>query len=105
MNIEEVRELIQIINIMKECANKDEYFEITDEDVKVLYDYITELQEENRTLKEFNVCVGCNNNPDYETRINKAIEYINKTTNNTMFELRSDTGELNYLMRILKGDE
>lgn len=38
-------------------------------------------------------------------RINKAIEYINKTTNNTMFELRSDTGELNYLMRILKGEE
>ena len=51
---------------------------------------IIRLSKENKELKE---------------RINKAIEYINKTTNNTMFELRSDTGELNYLMRILKGDE
>ena len=25
-----------------------------------------ELEEENKTLKELNVCVGCNNNPDYK---------------------------------------
>ena len=36
-------------------------------------------------------------------RIDKAIEYIEKTTNNGMFELRSDNGELDKLLDILKG--
>lgn len=53
MNIEEVRELIEIIDIMKYSVDSDCYFEISDKDVKVLYDYITKLQEENRTLKEY----------------------------------------------------
>ncbi len=34
---------------------------------------------------------------------NKAIEYINKHTNNGMFELRSDTNEIEELLNILKG--
>ena len=33
----------------------------------------------------------------------KAIEYINKHTNNGMFELRSDTNEIEELLDILKG--
>lgn len=33
----------------------------------------------------------------------KAIEYINKHTNNGMFELRSDTNEIEELLNILKG--
>lgn len=40
-----------------------------------------------------------------EERIDKAIEYIKEHTNNGMFELRSDTGELNYLLRILEDKE
>jgi chromosome segregation ATPase len=43
-----------------------------------LRDKIKELEEENKTLKELNVCVGCDNNPDYKSRIDKAIEYIDK---------------------------
>ena len=43
-------------------------------------DRIKELEEENKTLKELNVCVGCNNNPDYKTRI-KELEEENKKLN------------------------
>lgn len=49
---------------------------ITLEELHNLSDYITNLQKENRTLKELNACVGCNNNPDYKSRIDKAVEYI-----------------------------
>ena len=35
---------------------------------------IEELEEENKTLKELNVCVGCDNNPDYKTRIKELEE-------------------------------
>ena len=41
---------------------------------------VKELEEENNTLKELNVCVGCDNNPDYKSRIDKAIEYIEENT-------------------------
>lgn len=44
-----------------------------------LKDYITNLQEENEILKELNICVGCENNPDYKLRCEKAINFINKT--------------------------
>lgn len=47
----------------------------TEEKAFKFKNYITNLQEENEILKELNVCVGCNNNPDYKTRIDKAIEY------------------------------
>lgn len=40
---------------------------------------------------------------DYEKRLNKAIEYIKEHTNNCMFELRSDTNEIEELLNILKG--
>ena len=46
------------------------------EERKKLANYITNLQEENKILKELNICVGCNNNPDYKSRIEKAINYI-----------------------------
>ena len=40
-----------------------------------------DLQKENEILKEQNVCVGCNNNPDYKSRNEKAREiYKNRNT-------------------------
>lgn len=38
-----------------------------------------------------------------KSKNDKAIEYINKHTNNGMFELRSDTNEIEELLNILKG--
>jgi cell shape-determining protein MreC len=49
--------------------------------IRQLQQRIKELEEENKTLKELNVCVGCDNNPDYKSRIDKAIEEL-KTANN-----------------------
>ena len=80
---------------------KSGYFIICDKD------YITNLQEENKTLKELNVCVGCNNNPDYKTRIDKAIEYLK---NNACFSDKYfcddlDTYECKELFNILQGSD
>lgn len=50
-----------------------------DEQIRKCLDSISreeELEEENKQLKELNVCVGCENNPDYKTRINKAKRFI-----------------------------
>ena len=49
------------------------------------YDY---LKEENESLKELNVCVGCNNNPDYKSRNEKTIELLNRHD--------IDTGDIYY---------
>lgn len=70
---------------------------------------LTEYAEENETLKELNVCVGCNNNPDYKTRIDKAIEYINKVK--AINDKEDDDMYWEYevffpnMLNILQGDE
>ena len=46
-------------------------------DANLLFSYICELEEENKKLKELNVCVGCDNNTDYKSRNEKALEVIN----------------------------
>ena len=53
-----------------------------------LLDYITNLQEENKVLKELNVCVGCKNNLSLQERIDKAIELLNRHD--------IDTGDIYY---------
>jgi hypothetical protein len=68
-----------------------------------LRDKIKELEKENKTLKELNVCVGCDNNPDYKKRIYKAIEYIElKSTIHKTYCL--DREEMKVLLKILKGE-
>jgi len=72
-----------------------------------LRDKIKELEKENKTLKELNVCVGCNNNPDYKSIIDKAIEYIKDNAsyvediNRCVDDLRDD--DCDELLKILKG--
>ena len=51
-----------------------------DEAVKLLI----QLQKENEILKELNVCVGCNNNTDYKSRIDKAIKCVEKLDENKL---------------------
>ena len=64
---------------------------------------IKELEEENKTLKELNVCVGCNNNPDYKTRIDKAIKYIKEGQSMTSTKQVYISGV--DLLKILKGEK
>ena len=74
MKVKTLIDEIRFINThIKE--NKD-VFTINVKKLNSILDYIDELEEENKTLKELNVCVGCNNNPDYKSRIDKAIKYL-----------------------------
>ena len=54
--------------------NKDKILELRNDLIDKLQNKIKELEEENKTLKELNVCVGCDNNPDYKTRIKELEE-------------------------------
>ena len=67
-------------------------YENNNEYCNVFYeDRIKELEEENKTLKELNVCVGCDNNPDYKTRI-KELEEENKKLNELVqFNVKTTT--------------
>ena len=89
-------------------------YENNNEYCNVFYeDRIKELEEENKTLKELNVCVGCNNNPDYKSRIDKTIEYIEENKQLFMFDNLRKDGTLQYtiecdaddILKILKGEE
>ena len=112
-------------NEIKEIlAYFEEYIKITDmhdsepmlnwKDLKIVLDYITNLQEENRILKELNICVGCNNNPDCKLRIDKAIEKIhdmyfridlNEMHNPSWVGIKLDiTSQGNELLNILQGE-
>jgi hypothetical protein len=70
-------------------------------------DYINDLKEENKTLKELNVCVGCDNNPDYKSRIDKAIDYIIERYDYKGHALTHtfDKDNVRELLNILKGSE
>ena len=78
---------------IKEILNKlrsDDYYEkeyqksvYYERDLKKLEDYITNLQQENQTLQENNQAmqkemVRVWEKEDYKSRVEKAIEYINK---------------------------
>lgn len=71
-----------------------------------LGNYIKELEEENKTLKELNVCVGCDNNPDYKSRIDKAIDYIIERYDYQSHALTHtfDKDNVRELLKILKGE-
>ena len=90
---EKIKEILEGIQVV---ITHDGTIEFNTKELKTLIDYITNLQQyyndnvnkyeellvkysnlqENQKLNELNVCVGCNNNPDYKLRCEKAIEYI-----------------------------
>ena len=106
-------EIKEILDNLQRVADRKCYPEdILDGSIaKKWVDYITNLKEENESLKELNVCVGCNNNPDYKQRIDKAIEYIHN--HQPVFELSNkeqiqEWFEKEYyieLLNILNGDD
>ena len=73
----------------------------------------TKLEEENKKLKKLNVCVGCDNNPDYKSRIDEAIKYIkdnvavysfgNKSEDYAHWEF--DDSNIQDLLQILNTEE
>ena len=65
-----------IINLKKEVRINNDLIPYFKNNEKSLKKQITALQKENEALKELNVCVGCNNNPDYKTRIDKASDML-----------------------------
>ena len=73
-------------------------FTINVKKLNSILDYIDELEEENRILKELNVCVGCNNNLDYKSRIDKAIKLLEED----YFEDGSGNN-VEEVIKILKG--
>lgn len=63
------------------------------------------IEEENKMLKELNVCVGCEDNPTYKARINKAIKHIEENCIDDEFYInltRKEKGIVKVL-DILKG--
>ena len=98
MKVKTLIDEIRFINThIKE--NKD-VFTINVKKLNSILDYIDELEEENKTLKELNVCVGCNNNPDYKSRIDKAIKLLKED----YFEDGSGNN-VEEVIKILKGEE
>ena len=93
------------ITIDLDLGDRIKHFEIDNEiELKEYYkmkNKIDELQQENEILKELNVCVGCNNNPDYKSRCEKAIEYIEKYV--SYYDMEGDLRD--RLLNILKGED
>lgn len=52
------------------------------------------IEEENKMLKELNVCVGCEDNPTYKARIDKAIEYIRNNSYKFLYYEETDEGQI-----------
>lgn len=91
-------EIKDITNYIKKQLEKTyciEFKEFKKVDLNKLLDYITNLQKENERLKELNICVGCENNPDYKSRIDKALEIIERNENKA---------PIDEALKILKGE-
>ena len=102
-----------IINIIKSVANKEEnsrnnLMNLSDKDFKTLLDYITNGQEENEKLKE-RVQIGQNAFLSLNSKIDKAIEYIETNTQNYYVNKPHYRGieliNIEDLLKILKGKE
>ena len=95
-----------------EYAEKSDKLEIRN---GMLRNENTELKEENETLKNLNVCVGCDNNPSYKARIDKAIEDLKQTLQVNKHHIEEiggyeeewvvlDIDHIQHLIDILKGE-
>lgn len=109
------------------CSNQEEldkmpkytanFLSINDRKAKLLFDYITNLQEENKKYQndyenllilglkqETHFKIKCE---DLQQRINKAVEYIkwNLDKNEELIEYFNYDANFNELLKILRGDE
>ena len=117
-------EIKEILDILQKCKDyDDEVYLIKQHGATLLLDYITNLQEENEKNKEYSEFykdmsdkwkelsgVFKKSCEDYKVRIDKAIEYINKSIDNHMdwynYIHGDEDGEvhnLDILLNILQG--
>ena len=89
----EIKEILE--DLEWRAKSHDIWYFMEQEKCKILYDYITNLQEENKEQR--NIIV------EKDGKIKKAIEYLNKHTNNEVEYL--DIIEVKELKNILEGDD
>ena len=110
MNKEEIKEILEDVKRHLDYVEATKQCSIRDNEMKAMYDYITNLQEENKHLDEVNCHLRKKMNNDiYKSRNEKAIEYIknnwfSKNTRN-IDELHSLGDWRLDLLNILKGEE
>lgn len=110
------KEIEDALHMLLHCSLKDTEYETQFEQYKIVRDYITNLQQENKQLKQRNkeiydgfkaaideVCETDREKRKYKTKINKAIEYIKNNIDNTGW-LEIGTNDVNELLEIL-GDK
>lgn len=108
----EIKEILDF----KEDAD---YKRLSVDEITILRDYITNLQEENEELNDDNIWWNNRfkavqrNYKDYKSRCEKAIEYIennfisyedSRTFGQLGEEIEIQVKEIRYLFKILKGD-
>ena len=76
--------------------NEEKYVEMLEDGT--LYDYITNLQEENEKQRDY-ICDLVSDKVKYKSRNEKAIEYINKYKNQNWYIESRFTGELLNLLQ------
>ena len=98
--LEDVKRHLDYVEATKQCS-------IRDNEMKAMYDYITNLQEENERLKEILYWKQIENNIFYKARCEKAIEYIKENCIDDEFYINLTNKEKNIIkvLDILEGEE
>lgn len=65
-----------ITNLQQDLDKANDIIEKDRQFYKCRMDEYAELKKENEKLKELNICVGCENNPDYKSRCKRANKII-----------------------------
>ena len=99
---EEIKEILDYLDYgVNSLSISKPPFKIGYDDIKKLLDYITNLQQENERLKNIPIMDFTSDVyqelEDYKSRIDKAIEYIEKTQEGYVSELK--------LLDILRGED
>lgn len=107
----EIKEILDRFSFVKKEPDKLSYYPedlLNREDMWLLFDYITNLQEENKELNDDNIWWNNRfkavqrNYKDYKSRIDKAIEHLKEVMKEEE-EYEEDYIYNNYLLDILQG--
>ena len=105
---DEIKEILENIKRHLDYVETIKQASIRDNQIKVMYDYIINLQEEKERLHNLIVqhIDKEDNLIDYKSIIDNAIEYINSIIENTGPDLyNDDLDDLYILLNILQGSD